>query len=94
MYTDGHRGVSEATQAARIADQLARLEAALNTTYLNLNDVSSGRSWVIVVGHYPVFSPGSHGDTAELNLYLQPLLERHGVDVYLCGHDHFSAHMR
>ena len=85
-------GVSDDVQAARIADQLARLEAALEAAKDSVG--TPLHSWVIVVGHYPVFSPGSHGDTSELNTYLQPLLEQYGVDAYVCGHDHLSAHLR
>jgi acid phosphatase len=48
----------------------------------------SGSTWKIVVGHYPVFSNGHHGDTEELVEDLFPLLKKHSVDFYLCGHDH------
>lgn len=44
--------------------------------------------WKIVVGHYPVFSNGQHGDSPELVHDLLPILKRHNVDFYLCGHDH------
>ena len=44
--------------------------------------------WKIVVGHHPVFSAGSHGDTADLIALLKPLLLEHGVHAYLNGHDH------
>ena len=36
----------------------------------------------------PIFSGGEHGNTPELHASVKPLLERYGVDVYLCGHDH------
>jgi 3',5'-cyclic AMP phosphodiesterase CpdA len=83
------RGVSEETQAALIADQLLHIEAAL----ANATSSANPPTWLFVVGHYPVFSPGSHGDTDELLLYLQPLLEQYRVDAYICGHDHLSAHL-
>lgn len=44
--------------------------------------------WKIVVGHYPVFSNGLHGNTEELVDDLLPLLKRYTVDFYLSGHDH------
>jgi len=43
---------------------------------------------VVAVGHHPVFSGGEHGDNGELKAQLRPLLEQHGVDLYLSGHDH------
>lgn len=48
----------------------------------------SSATWKIVVGHYPVFSNGLHGDTPELVRDLYPVLRRHDVDFYLSGHDH------
>jgi 3',5'-cyclic AMP phosphodiesterase CpdA len=84
-----HSGVSEARQAVLIADQLVRIEAAL----ANATDSAAPPTWLLVVGHYPVFSPGSHGDTDELQTYLLPLLEQYKVDAYFCGHDHLSAHL-
>lgn len=50
--------------------------------------------WKVVVGHYPVFSNGVHGDSPELVRDLLPLLRRHGVDFYLSGHDHDMEFMR
>ncbi len=49
--------------------------------------------FTIVCGHHPVYSDATHGDTKELVDYLAPLLEKHGVHVYLCGHDHDLQHM-
>ena len=49
--------------------------------------------WLFVLGHHPVFSNGSHGDTQALIDHLDPLLRRHRVDLYLCGHDHDLQHM-
>ena len=33
-------------------------------------------AWVIVAGHYPVFSAGEHGDSAALAANLLPLFDR------------------
>ena len=49
--------------------------------------------FTIVAGHHPVYSDASHGDTKELVEDLAPLLEKHGVHVYLCGHDHDMQHL-
>jgi tartrate-resistant acid phosphatase type 5 len=49
--------------------------------------------WLFVLGHHPVFSNGSHGDTRSLIDHLDPLLRRHRVDLYLCGHDHDLQHI-
>ena len=49
--------------------------------------------FTLVAGHHPVYSDANHGDTKELVEDLAPLLEKHGVHVYLCGHDHDMQHL-
>ncbi|CEM13067.1 unnamed protein product [Vitrella brassicaformis CCMP3155] len=44
--------------------------------------------WIIVVGHYPIYTSGQHGDTDFLVSDVLPLLKEYQVDAYLCGHDH------
>lgn len=53
----------------------------------------STATWKIVIGHHPVVSGGSHGGAPALAEKLQPLLERHGVVAYICGHDHALEHI-
>lgn len=47
--------------------------------------------FLFVVGHYPVYSPCSHGSTRDLYEKLEPLLERHKVTAYIAGHDHCAS---
>jgi acid phosphatase len=54
---------------------------------------ASKADWKIVVGHHPVFSGGMHGASWGLIRYLKPMLEEHGVRVYLNGHDHDLQHI-
>lgn len=49
--------------------------------------------FVFVLGHHPLYSGGSHGDTRTLVHHLDPLFRRHKVDLYLCGHDHDLQHI-
>ncbi|KAK3281634.1 hypothetical protein CYMTET_10585 [Cymbomonas tetramitiformis] len=46
----------------------------------------------VVAGHYPVWSVSSHGVQQKLVDRLRPLLQAHGVALYLCGHDHQLQH--
>jgi len=48
--------------------------------------------FTIVVGHHPIYSNGQHGDTKALKPW-DALLEKHGVHMYLCGHDHDLQHL-
>jgi acid phosphatase len=49
---------------------------------------NSKEKWKIVLGHHPVYSVGDHGNQPELHTQLKPLLEKHKVQAYFCGHDH------
>ena len=79
------RGISTDVQAARIQNQLAHIEAML------VEAIRHNPTWLLVAGHYPIFSTGEHGDTSELKSYLLPLLTKYKVHAYFCGHDHFSG---
>jgi tartrate-resistant acid phosphatase type 5 len=49
--------------------------------------------FTIIAGHHPVYSNGYHGDSKELVAKLAPLMQEHGVHVYVCGHDHDMQHL-
>lgn len=63
--------------------QLAWLERTLSTRR---------KPWVVVAGHYPMYSNGPHGNTTELLDVLLPILIKYQVNVYLAGHDHVACH--
>ena len=53
---------------------------------------ASTSDYLLVAGHYPVYSACSHGNTATLIAYLKPLLEQYGAQ-YAAGHDHCMEHL-
>ena len=73
-----------------INDQLYHIESML----LNLTTSANPPKWLLMAGHYPVYSGGEHGDTDELVQYLQPLIVKYNVNAYFCGHDHISEHLQ
>jgi hypothetical protein len=47
--------------------------------------------WTIVTFHHPIFSAGKDRDNERLRAAWRPVLEGHGVDLVLQGHDHTYA---
>eukprot|EP00753_Platysulcus_tardus_P022619 PLAT9822.1.p2 GENE.PLAT9822.1~~PLAT9822.1.p2 ORF type:complete len:331 (+),score=178.94 PLAT9822.1:44-994(+) len=68
-------------------------QAASMLQWLEETLAASSADWRIVMGHFPVYSAGEHGNTFELQEQVKPLLEKYGVDAYLCGHDHTLQHL-
>ena len=48
----------------------------------------STATWLLVAGHYTIYSMAEHGDNPVLIDRLAPLLRRYGVQAYFNGHDH------
>lgn len=78
---------------AQLPGGVASQSYAAQLRELETDLAKSHAGWKIVVGHHPVFSQGDHGDTPELQAYLRPLLNKYGVQAYICGHDHNLQHM-
>lgn len=67
------------------AAQLAWLDGALGR---------SRAAWKLVFTHHPAYSGGSsHGNTAEMIGQVEPILQRHGVQALVFGHDHDMQHI-
>ncbi|KAL3807748.1 hypothetical protein ACHAXA_008382 [Cyclostephanos tholiformis] len=52
----------------------------------------SDADYLLVAGHYGIYSACSHGNNPTLVRELDPLLRKHGVTAYLSGHDHCQFH--
>ncbi|MCO5172173.1 MAG: tartrate-resistant acid phosphatase type 5 family protein [Planctomycetes bacterium] len=49
---------------------------------------ASTARWKVVFGHHPLYARSKRGPDAGMIALLEPLFVRHGVDLYLAGHDH------
>lgn len=72
---------------------MSAAEQATQQAWLEKELASKRAPFTVVCGHHPIFSDAKHGDTKPLVETLAPLLEKHGVHVYLCGHDHDLQHL-
>lgn len=63
-------------------------------TWLDADLAATAQPWKIVYLHRPPFSSGQHGSDLTLRMQLAPVLERHGVQLVLAGHDHDYERMR
>ncbi len=46
------------------------------------------KKWTILTTHLPFYSPKESRDNQHLRKHFQPIIEKHGVDIVLTGHDH------
>ncbi|MGL5272301.1 MAG: metallophosphoesterase [Phocaeicola sp.] len=67
--------------------QLAWIDAEL---------AAAKEDWVIVIGHHPIFAETKKdaSERTDLQNRLDPILRKHKVDVYACGHIHNFQHVR
>jgi hypothetical protein len=56
--------------------------------WLDADLAASTAPWKIVYLHRPPYSSGEHGSDSSLRNALEPVLEKHGVQLVLAGHDH------
>lgn len=64
--------------------------------WLDKTLAASNEKWKIVIGHHPIhaFTPKEESERTDLQARVQPLLDKYGVDMYLCGHIHNFQHIQ
>jgi acid phosphatase type 7 len=65
-------------------EKVADTQAEWLDADLEANDLP----WTVVFFHRPPYSSGSHGSSMNVRNLFGPILERHGVNLVLAGHDH------
>lgn len=55
---------------------------------------ASKAKWKFVAGHHPIYTTSNEGETPELASRLLPILKKHHVQAYLCGHNHNLQHIQ
>ena len=72
-------GGIHAVSPEQLAQEYAKVEQMLS---------ESTATWLLVAGHYTIYSMAEHGDNPVLIDRLVPLLQKYGVQAYFNGHDH------
>jgi len=67
--------------------QLAWIDSVLTSTK---------EDWVIVAGHHPIYAETAKDTLERINMQkrIDPILRKHHVDIYVCGHIHNFQHIR
>ncbi len=52
--------------------------------------------WTVVAGHHPVYAqtPKQSSEREDMRRKVDPILRKHKVDMYICGHIHNFQHIR
>ncbi|KAG6976269.1 hypothetical protein JG688_00001536 [Phytophthora aleatoria] len=73
-------------------DVIARQEAWLEQDLAKANANREQTPWLVVIGHRPMYCTSDNTNCGDKAAMLRDRLEdklfKHGVDVYLCGHQH------
>lgn len=63
--------------------------------WLDQQLVANDTRWTMVFGHHNIYSTASdHQDDDDMIATLQPLLTKHQVPMYICGHSHSLQHIQ
>ena len=83
---DGRDGAS--LDGDELAGPENAVRAELQWQWINKTLHRSTADFLVVAGHYPIYSICEHGPTTQLVARLKPMLDAHRVTAYLAGHDH------
>lgn len=73
----------------------AKQDVQAQLEWLDKTLSDANEDWVVVVGHHPVyaFTDKTDSERTDMQNTVDPLLRKHNVDMYICGHIHNFQHI-
>lgn len=73
-----------------------RQDAEAQLAWLDKTLAEADEDWVVVVGHHPVYAQTAkdRSEREDMQALVDPILRRHNVPLYVCGHIHNFQHIR
>lgn len=64
--------------------------------WLDSTLTDTNENWVVVVGHHPIYAytDKAESERDDMRKRIDGILQKHKVDMYVCGHIHNFQHMR
>ena len=86
---DKYRNDTEDYPDAAAQDMEAQLQ------WLDRELAGAKEDWVIVAGHHPIYAdtPKDESERSDMQRRVGSILQKHRVDMYLCGHIHNFQHI-
>jgi tartrate-resistant acid phosphatase type 5 len=94
FYIDTSPMILEYKLDPKMMTHVATQDVDKQLKWLDDSLAASRAPWKIVIGHHPIYSAGfGHGSQDEMIRLVLPILQRHQVQAYFCGHDHDLQHL-
>ena len=74
---------------------VSKQDMAAQLAWLDKELQQANEDWVVVVGHHPIYAdtPKSPNERMDMQKRVDPILRRHNVNMYICGHIHNFQHI-
>ena len=95
FYLDTCPLIDEYRIDPKMAPHIVTQDVGRQLVWLDEALMASRAQWKFVIGHHPIYSAGfGHGNQPEMIHIILPILQKHKVPAYFCGHDHDLQYLK
>jgi tartrate-resistant acid phosphatase type 5 len=99
VYIDTNPFVKKYHQDGKTKTKVSQQDTLAQKKWIHkvLSDPDPAIKWKIVVGHHPLYCGGKRAksqETYDIRSSFEPVFKKHGVDAYICGHEHDLQHIK